>query len=529
MAGMGDDEKMQHYILSGTQSKFIDRYCIREMGIPSVVLMERAALSVAELIVKEFHQQKNTGNIILVCHAGNNGADGLAAARILDGWNYSVKVIVIGKTERATEEFYIQLEIIKHTNIQIEYIYEESYDFHQNDIIVDAIFGIGLSRLVQGIYADMIERINHSGCKIVSIDIPSGLNADTGQPMGIAVEADYTVTFGNLKLGHKVAKGRDYCGTILISDIGFRTEAYHELLKQESIRYTKSQEMPVRKQASNKGTYGKTAIIAGLGGMSGAAYFSAKAAYKCGSGLVKVITNAENTNILKSMLPEAIYADIEEKTDVHSRIKELIFDCQALVIGPGLGTGEPAYNLVKTVVELAETEISIPVVIDADALNIIAIHRELLDKLSPNIIITPHIMEMARLLDMNCQDIMEDIVKTAEQFVKSHGCTCILKDATTVVTSMSEGRTQTYINITGNSGMATGGSGDVLSGILGGLLAQKIPIRKAAELGVYLHGVAGDLAADTMSEYGVVASDIVEQIPYAIGKMMLNREEMLHG
>lgn len=519
---------MKHYILSGAQSKFIDHYCINEMGIPSVVLMERAALSVAELIDKEFGQQKKNGEIKIVCHGGNNGADGLAVARILDGWNYPVKIILLGKAERATEEFNLQLKIIEHIAIQIEYTEQGIYSFQENDIIIDAIFGIGLSRNVQGIYAEMIKQMNHSGCKIISVDIPSGLNSDTGQPMEIAVNADYTVTFGNLKLGHKVAKGRDYCGTVLVSDIGFRAEAYDALLKQESICHTMTQEMPVRKQASNKGTYGKTAIIAGLGGMPGAAYFSAKASYKCGCGLVKIITIKENGSILKAMLPEGIYEDIDGNANEYQHIKELISGCSSVVIGPGLGTGEKAYNVVKTVMKLTTQELSIPVVMDADALNIIAAHRELLEKLNSNIIVTPHIKEMSRLFDMSCPDIMEDIVKAAEQFAKTYGCTCILKDATTVVASVIENRIQTYINLTGNSGMATGGSGDVLSGILGGLLAQKTEICNAAELGVYLHGVAGDLAADTMSEYGVMASDIVEQIPYAIDRMMLDRKEMFH-
>lgn len=517
---------MKQYILSGEQSKFIDEFCIREMGIPSVVLMERAALAVAGLVDKKCCAE---ASILAVCHVGNNGADGLAAARILDDMGYSVKVMIVGRPEKGTAEFHLQLEIIKHTDIPIEYADEKTFTCSGYDVIIDGIFGIGLSRDVQGIYADMIEKINQSESIIVSVDIPSGLNTDTGQPMGVAVTADYTVTFGNLKLGHKVSKGRDYCGKIYVTDIGFRKEAYAGLCRQEPLRYTfpsdkdwgpvssgipESLRLPERKQASNKGTYGKTAVIAGLGGMPGAAFFSARAAYLCGAGLVKVITTKENTNILKTMLPEAIYADTDDIKDIGSGIKELVSDCRALVIGPGLGLEDTAYEAVK-----ASMELEIPVVMDADALNILGIHRNLLEKLNKNIIVTPHVMEMARMTGFSRLEVTRDIVKTAEVFAEAYGCICILKDSSTVVSSMAGDRLQTYINITGNSGMATGGSGDVLSGILGGLLAQQPEIREAAELGVYLHGAAGDLAAEKKTEYGVMASDILDAIPKAIDRL----------
>lgn len=538
---------MKHYILSGEQSKYIDNYCIHEMEIPSVVLMERAALSVAGLIENEFGSREGgkKPNIMVVCHTGNNGADGLAAARILNDRGYSVNVFIIGMPEKGTKEFHIQLAIINHTDIQIEYVQEKTIDFTGYDVIVDGIFGIGLSRNVQGIYADIMDGINQSECKVVSIDIPSGLNSDTGQPMGTAVIADHTVTFGNLKLGHKVSQGRDYCGAVHVTDIGFRKEAYEQLFKQENIRYTRSVDLsgnpicfegqkvsglPVRKQASNKGTYGKVAVIAGLGGMPGAAYFSAKAAYQCGSGLVKVITTKENTSILKSMLPEAIYADIDEMEDIQAGIRKLVSDCRALVIGPGLGREDLAIQAVTVSMEL-----KLPIVIDADALNILGVHRELLRKIKDNIIVTPHIMEMSRLMGMERSEIMKDIVKAAEGFVQIYGGICILKDSSTVVSYMAGDRIQTYVNITGNSGMATGGSGDVLSGILGGLLAQQTELWNAAELGVYLHGIAGDLAAAEKTEYSVMASDILAAIPGAAAQIMkesvetadlLNRKEI---
>ncbi len=518
---------MKQYILSGKQSGFIDEYCIRTMGIPSVVLMERAALAVAERIKKICPAD---AGILAVCHVGNNGADGLAAARILDDLGHRVKVIIVGRPEKGTEEFHLQSEILTHTDITVEYADEKTFECSGYDVIIDGIFGIGLSRDVQGVYADIIEKINQSDSTVVSIDIPSGLNADTGRPMGISIEADHTVTFGNLKLGHKISGGKDYCGNIYTADIGFRKEPYRQLSRQEPVRYTyipdkdrdlfdspgrQKLRLPGRIQASNKGTYGKVAVIAGFGGMTGAAYFSAKAAYLCGAGLVKVISVKETTDILKSMLPEAIYAEIDEKKDTSSRIRELVSDCRAVVIGPGLGQGDAACEAVKAVLTL-----ELPVVMDADALNILGRHRNLSGHLGKNIIITPHVLELSRMTGISRREITEDIVAAAEAFAGTRQCICVLKDSSTVVSSMAGDRLQTYINITGNSGMAAGGSGDVLSGILGGLLAQQTGCREAAELGVYIHGTAGDLAAEKKTEYGVTASDILEARPGAISRLI---------
>ncbi len=215
------------------------------------------------------------------------------------------------------------------------------------------------------------------------------------------------------------------------------------------------------------------------------------------------------------MLPEAIYADIDGKKDIGSGIRELVSDCRAVVIGPGLGQGEAACEAVKAVLEL-----ELPTVMDADALNILGSHRNLSEHLRENIIVTPHVLDLSRMTGISRTEITGDIVAAAEDFAGTHDCICILKDSSTVVSSMAGDRLQTYINITGNSGMAAGGSGDVLSGILGGLLAQQTGCREAAELGVYIHGMAGDLAAEVKTEYGVMASDILNAIPEAISRLI---------
>lgn len=517
---------MKSFILSGKQSQFIDHYCINEIKIPSLVLMERAAFSVARVIKDELCIGKERRpSIAVVCNTGNNGADGVAAARILDDWGYFVKIIIIGNLKKATQEFITQINIVNHTDIEVDFAEEGTYDFTGFDVIVDGIFGIGLLRDVEGKFADMIDCICKSKCKVVSIDIPTGLSADTGRPLGRTVAADFTVTFGYLKLGHKLLKGRDYCGKIFVCDIGFRKEAICELLKKENVRYIydgmEGCKLPVRWQSSNKGSYGKTAVVAGLGGMLGAAFFSAKAAYKTGCGLVKVLSIKENKDILMSMLPEAIYVEMDEGSSTIKEILEnLVRDCRALVIGPGLGISESSYELVKAALEL-----KMPVVFDADALNIISRHRDLLKKLCENHIVTPHILEMSRLMNVDKSEIIHDIVLATEDFVKQYGCTCVLKDSTTVVASIIDSKIQTYVNVNGNSAMATGGSGDVLSGMIGGFLSQKMKNHEAAELGVFLHGKAGDVAADKMSQYSVTASDIIDQIPGAFLKVVTDSIE----
>lgn len=510
---------MRRYILSGEQSRLVDSYCINTMGIPSVVLMERAALTVVERL-QELH--KETDTYYIVCGTGNNGADGLAVARMLDDLQYSVAVGIIGDIQKATKEFQIQLEILKNTAVDWEVLTEDTVSFSRYSWVIDGIFGIGLSREVSGRYRAVIEQLNRSDCKVMAIDIPSGLHADTGIPMGVAVQADETVTFGNYKLGHKLGFGKDYCGNVLVATIGFRREAYANLLdREEPLRECFADgkpliTMPGRMQASHKGTFGKVAVIAGIGQMPGAAFFAAKAAYLCGAGLVKVITAEDNTAIMKTNLPEALTYGISKEMNWQETVKQLLGDCKAIIIGPGFGTDAFAEDLLAwTLQEHAKEFSDIPVVMDADALNIMAKNRDLFQYLNKQYIITPHLLEMARLLQVEKEQMMQTPLSYAEEFVKDYHCTCVLKSATTIVASMDT-HFQTYINLTGNSGMAKGGSGDVLAGMIGGMLAQMKEIPLAAQLCVWLHGKAGDLAAGERTEYSVLASDLLNYIPRAI-------------
>lgn len=516
---------MRQYILSGEQSRKVDFYCIQELGIPSVVLMERAALAVTRRL-QSLHKENE--RYYILCGVGNNGADGLAVARMLDDLRYPVTVGIVGTVEQATKEFKMQLNILKKTGISIEQIEASTLSFFEYDWIVDGIFGIGLSREVGGIYKTVIEKVNASDCNVMSIDIPSGLHSDSGLPMGIAVVADETVTFGNYKLGHKLGEGRDYCGIVTVAPIGFRREAYEKLLKtNEPLRTCEPDDkatflFPNRKQASHKGTFGKVAVIAGMGKMPGAAYFAAAAAYRCGAGLVKVITARECETVLNTKLPEALVYSGSEGEIPLEILKKLLLDCKAIVIGPGLGQEMYAEQILMQVLQFHTDYLpELPVVLDADALNLMAKNKKLLQYLNPNFIITPHLLEMARLTDENVNKIMTNALEVAEGFSKAYGCTCVLKSATTIVTGQKK-YLQTYLNLTGNSGMATGGSGDVLAGMLGGFLAQRhteCTLTEIAELVVWLHGTAGEIASEKKTEYSVMATDILEAIPEAIARL----------
>lgn len=504
-------------VLTGKQSKFIDEYTIKNIKIPSIVLMERASYEIS----RDIYNKYNVNNKILVAvGVGNNGADGLAAARILDSYGFYVDVYVVGNIHKATEEFKLQYEILKNINISvIQYSKDINIEFKKYEIIIDGLFGIGLSRKISGDYFEIIKQINNTKANILSIDIPSGICADTGKVMGICVNAKTTYALGNIKVGHLTGYGREYCGEVLIKDIGLRKESYTKLNSIGdnfifAIRDFNPSIIPNRKKCTNKGSFGKVAVIAGNSKMYGAAYFSAMSAYRAGCGIVKVFSCNENVNLLKQDIKEAIVDTYENKELLIKSFE----DCKVIVIGPGLGISEEAYELVKLSLESEKV-----VVLDADGLNIVGKHRELLNKFGKNVIITPHVLEMSRLTDLKVSDIIENAVESANDFSKKYGCICVLKNSTTVVTSCDntippenelfdhtfEQKNIIYLNSTGNSGMSTGGMGDVLSGIIASFVAQNLTPFYASVLGVYLHGLIGDKQVEKLSENSLMASDIV--------------------
>lgn len=498
-------------LVTCTQMKNLDEYTIEKMGIPSCVLMERAALCTVEEMKKRMKAGKETEKILVVCGSGNNGGDGIAIARLLhlDGWK--VCLFLLGKEEKMTPETALQLKIAR--NYQVPE--KNNLDLCEYTTIVDAIFGVGLKRPVEGRYAQIIRELNAAAAFKVAVDIPSGINGDTGFEMGTAFRADLTVTFAFRKRGLCFYPGRMYGGEITVADIGIYTKgdsdsSMHHLEKSDLSL------LPDMLPYGNKGTFGKVLFVSGSPGMCGAAFLAASAAFKCGAGMVKIQTVEENRIPLQTLLPEAMLTC----TFTEEENQKNLDWCDVLVIGPGLG-------LTGTSRERAQWFLShgaqkgIPIILDADGLNLLSVHPDWQKYLGSNTIVTPHIGEMSRLCGKSIGEIQNSLVETALDYSQSTGCVCVLKDACTTIAS-PEGKT--FLNLSGNAGMATAGSGDVLSGVLAGIQCMYHFAKHTenegmkAALGVYIHGLAGDLAAQTLGRRGMTARDIIRFLPEILKK-----------
>lgn len=494
------------FLADGLEMRGMDRYSIETIGIPSIVLMEHAAAAAVDEMRGCLEGQPS---ILIVCGTGNNGADGLAMARLLDNEGYAVQVAPVGNQMKATEEWKTQAEIC--SRLGIPFVHQElSAEYIRSNrigVVVDGLFGTGLSRMVTGAFQDAIEAINRSGAYVVSIDIPSGISADSGAVLGCAVKADLTVTFQCEKLGMALYPGKEYCGQTVVRDIGIppvsqRTVAPRAFTMDE----TDLEQMPERPAYSNKGTFGRVLVIAGAKNMAGAAILSGTGAYRSGAGLVRVLTVEENRVILQSTLPEAILTTYSGKELPLDVLEEACGWASSIVIGPGLGLSDQTTSLLRYVLQYRKA----PVVIDADGLNTLAVHREMLDSLGENAVLTPHLGEMSRLIGMPVSHITMDLPETARTFSERYGAVLVMKDAKTLV---ADGKNRLYVNTCGNSGMATGGSGDVLAGVIGGLLAGGMEPFEAASYGVLLHSLAGDAAAAELGERAVTAGEIARRIP----------------
>lgn len=503
-------------IVTGRQMKEIDRNAIEVIGIPSLVLMERAALAAAEEIEQRFAADGDSRHRVLaLCGTGNNGADGAAVARILFLRGYDVTVLTVGAADRRTEELKLQLSIDENLGISVQNL--EDFIPASGGIVVDALFGVGLTRCLEGEFRDAVELVERlSPGFTVAVDIPSGIHSDTGAVMGISVRADLTVTFGCEKLGCALYPGKEFAGTVVVKEIGF--PEYHgaegeELWKHRFYTYEKAdlERIPKRIPNSHKGTYGKVLIAAGSRGMCGAAYLSALAAYRTGAGLVKILTVEENREILQNLLPEAIITtySVELETEEPEVFKELVErECawaSVIVLGPGLGKGRHVVKLLEYVLLSAY----VPIVLDADGLNAAAEYPYLSDYFTENVIVTPHLGEMARLVEKEVDDIKEHLVETAMEYSETMGVTCVLKDAVSVA-AQKDG--SVFVNSSGNAGMAKAGSGDVLTGTIAGLIAVGLPEDQAAAMGVYLHGLAGDRVCRDRGAHSLLAREIADAI-----------------
>lgn len=493
-------------VLSASEMKSWDTETIRELGVPSAVLMERAALAIAETVVSALKTKavaKKDARILCVCGTGNNGGDGAACARILTLWGYRTSVCLVGSEERFSDDMTAQMAIVRKLGIDEVAV----GDFSLYDVIVDAIFGIGLSRAAED-RCGAFKAIAASKAYVISADIPSGINADNGHAEGVFVEADETVTMQAVKVGHLLYPGTKACGTLKVADIGIRP-------LDGSLGYCLDAGdlslIPPRDPHGHKGTFGKVLVIAGSHNMSGAALMTCEAALRSGCGMVKLLTCEENRVILQERLPEVM---LETYTDAESAIEALdacLEWADVVACGPGLGRNETVRKIVNYMLAVSE----LPLILDADGLNALEGRLFRLSSYGGLCVVTPHPSEMSRLTGKPIKTIADDPISVAAAFSRETGVVCLLKDARTII-MRPDGKYA--INTTGNSGMATAGSGDVLTGIVAGLAARDCPFEEVAALASYIHGRAGDLASEKYGESGIIATDMIKELSKALGE-----------
>ena len=485
------------YLPTGEQMRRADLYTIEEIGVPSMVLMERAALEVVRCMEEE---QLDFRKVLVICGSGNNGGDGYAIARLLHLKGHDVTIFFAGNSQKRSEENAQQAKIAAHYEIPvITNLGTEEYS-----VIIDALFGTGLKREVTGHYREVLCSVNQMAGKKVAVDLPSGIHDTTGARMGIAFCADLTVAIAFPKRGLFLQEGNVCAGKILTGDIGISSETFSE--GTVTFGYEKQDlflGFPKRKKNSHKGSYGKVLMIAGSKGMSGAAYLSAKAAYAVGAGLVQIYTHEENRVILQQLLPEAIITTYD--TFDSEQLEKLIQWADLIGIGCGLGKSDTAERVMQYTLERA----LVPCVVDADGINILSKHMEWIEETNALIVLTPHMKEMSRMLQCSVKELREQRMEKLHAFVERYKVVCVLKDARTLVAKEHQ---NTYLNLSGNAAMAKAGSGDVLAGVIVGILAQQCEPYTSACLGVFLHGLAGDMARDKKGAYSVLASDLVAEI-----------------
>lgn len=497
----------KRYVLDAARMRRADEGTIEELGIGQDVLMERAALAIAETVMA-YHPDK----ILCVCGGGNNGGDAVAVARILRMRGFKADVFMCAKPEKFKPAVRKQYDIF--TKIGGETV--SAMDFTEYDMIVDGIFGIGIDRQIEGHYAEVIEAVNQAktkGSKVIAVDIPSGIHTDTGIMMGTAVKADETIAFAYYKPGHLLYPGAGYCGKVTVKEIGISHQYFYDDKQMNTFTVSNKEPfaMPERKRDGNKGTFGRILVIAGSKEMYGACYLAGLAAFRMGVGLVDIYTHEVNRSAIQTMLPEAILHTYTDEIN-QDMLLELIKKADCVVIGPGLSVSNEAMELVTTVLEHCDKTI----VADADALNCIAKKKDLLYNqrrfVNRQLIITPHPGELSRLTDKTVAESKEDYAGIVKAYALEHGIVVVGKGAGSVV---SDGEC-VYINQTGNDGMATAGSGDVLSGIIGALCTVFDSGFEAAWRGVFLHGKAGDEAVKGTNTHSLMAGEIANALSQII-------------
>lgn len=507
-------------IVSSQQMRKIDQRAMEEYGISGLVLMENAGLKVFNNI-KNIYPNLIEKEIAIIAGSGNNGGDGFVVARHLYNYGVKVKVLLLCSFNKVKGDAKINLNIIDKMGIELlEIVPSRIQEIEEiigvSDIVIDAILGTGLKGMVAGLKAKIIDMVNRSGKEIVSIDIPSGLNADTGRIEGICIKANYTITLALSKIGLSIYPGVSYVGKLIIEDISIPQsllkdkELKFNLITREIVRLL----LPARLPDNHKGSFGKVLLLAGSVGMTGAAYLMSQAAIKSGTGIVvlgipkslNAIMEVKLTEVMTLPLEETKEKTLDEKAE--DKILKLLKDFSVMGIGPGISRQLKTQRLINRLVKNS----SVPLILDADALYSLGENPEILKKAKIPIIITPHPGEMARLINKEVGFVLDNSIQVVKEVARKFGVIVVLKGARTII---ADNNGNTFLNIGDNSGMATGGSGDILTGIISSLIAQGLNDISAAVAGVYIHSFAGDLARNIKGERGMTAGDILMQIPQA--------------
>lgn len=489
------------YLVSASEMRLYDRNTIERIGIPACVLMERAALAAVEAVEEHCAGLQGKRHVLVMAGMGNNGGDGLAVARLLAERAYDVEVWCVGCREKASGQWEQQMRILE--NYPVRFVEEP---LRQEYVaMIDALFGVGLSREVEGIYREAVERFCESSGWKLALDLPSGVDSDTGRIWGCGVRADMTVTFGFCKRGLALYPGCQFAGEVRTADIGISGRSFFGA-EPEMYAFDEpaAELVPKRRADGNKGTFGKVLLAAGSRNMAGAAVLAARAAYRSGAGMVKIVTSPVNRAVLQCTVPEALLTEPE-------KLGEGMEWADAVAVGPGVGQNKTSISYMEQVIREGEK----PLLIDADGLNLLALHPQWKKALAGQgeagrkIVLTPHVGELGRLTGKSVSECKRDLPAIGRALAQELHAVVAAKDARTFICGESGG---ICVNLSGNSGMATAGSGDVLAGVVAGLLAQGMDAFRAAAVGAYVHGRAGDAAAAIRGEYACMAGDIAEQI-----------------
>lgn len=470
------------------QIRAAERWAIERQGIAAQQLMSDAAKAVFEQIGLHWPDQRR---LTVFCGAGNNAGDGYVVAKLALQAGFEVKVYAFAAVESLKAEALEACQDFLQTSGARLEVAADGFDIR--GVVVDALFGIGLSRPVSGEYIRAIEAINASGCPVVAVDIPSGLHADTGHVLGVAIKAHLTVTFIGFKCGLLTGEAADYCGEIVCASLGIDSIGLSQI--EPTVRRLSKMPLPRRDRCGHKGRYGHVLLIGGNFGFSGAIRLAAETALRSGAGLVSVASRAEHHAFINIGRSELMC----HATETFEAVSLLLEKASCIVIGPGLGQDEWAKTMLAAVLATDK-----PCVVDADALNLLAKQAQY----RQHWILTPHPGEAARLLNCSTEQVGKNRFAALTELRRQYGGCCLLKGAGTLIACGDE----VYVSTTGNPGMASGGMGDVLAGAIGGLLAQGLSMEQATQLAVYVHGEAGDSLAKQYGERGLLAGDMPERI-----------------